>query len=96
VVCGHIPNVETHRALDPRSRSGVNQLLVACAASVRAGALYGGLPASKSALDASVRSWRDIGLILAGDGTSQPSISRTVIALEARLGVKVFLRTTGE
>jgi DNA-binding transcriptional LysR family regulator len=27
-------------------------------------------------------------------GTSQPSISRTVAALEARLGVKVFLRTT--
>jgi DNA-binding transcriptional LysR family regulator len=27
-------------------------------------------------------------------GTSQPSISRTIAALEARLGVKVFLRTT--
>jgi DNA-binding transcriptional LysR family regulator len=27
-------------------------------------------------------------------GTSQPSISRTIAALEARLGVKLFLRTT--
>jgi len=69
--------------------------LVACTAWVRESMRERGTAASasKSALNASIRSWRDIGLILAGDGTGRPSISRTVAALEARLGAKVFLRT---